>query len=550
MRKWSIITKIVASICGIVSLLVLLGGLFLIRYEIDMVDAFTHETLERLHRFIDNRENEEKKSLLEDITFNAEILSAVGARYLYNLDQDGLKEVLRPYMNYQEIVAIKVLDETGEPFAAAWRNPDVRVGAALTDELTFNEKRSVRVDCSYDNKPMGSFRVYYTDARLKKKIAALKESAAQQAEAFQQTSRSELNQAIVSQSTGGVVIILILILSLVLLLRALVLKPIKSVAAVARQLSDFDLTVRIKTRRKDEIGDLLNAMDEMADSFRQVVGQVQRSGIQVTSSSTELAATAKEQETTMANQVDSTDKMAKSVDGISEVATQLVETMEEVASKSQETAGFASSGQTDLKRMEEAMRNMEGASKSISGRLETINEKAENITNVVDTITKVADQTNLLSLNAAIEAEKAGEYGRGFNVVAREIRRLADQTAVATLDIERMVEEMQSAVSTGVMEMDKFIGEVKHSSEDVGKISGQLNNIIEQVKTLSPSFENVNVSMRQQSESALKINKSVGRLNEEMKETMASLHETYSAIEQLKEAARGLQNEVSRFKVE
>ncbi|MFP3910987.1 MAG: methyl-accepting chemotaxis protein [Desulfobacteraceae bacterium] len=550
MRKWSIITKIVASTCGIVSLLVLLGGVVLIRYEIHMVDAFTRETLERIHQFIDNRQNEEKASLLEDITFNAKILSAVGARYLYNLDQEGLKEVLRPYMNYQEIVAIKVLDETGNPFAAAWRNPDVTVGTALSDERTFDDKRSVRVSCSYDNKPMGSFQIYYTDAPLKKKITTLKESAAKQAEAFQQTSRSELNQAIVSQSTGMMVIILVLILSLILLLRALVLKPIKSVSAVARQLSAFDLTVRIKTRRKDEIGNLFNAMDEMAHSFRQVVGQVQRSGIQVTSSSTQLAATAKEQETTMANQVDSTDKVVKSVDGISEVATQLVETMEEVASMSQETAGFASSGQTDLKRMEEAMHNMETASKSISGRLETINEKAENITNVVDTITKVADQTNLLSLNAAIEAEKAGEYGRGFNVVAREIRRLADQTAVATLDIERMVEEMQSAVSTGVMEMDKFIGEVKRSSEDVGKISVQLNNIIEQVKTLSPSFENVNVSMRHQSDSAQKINQSVVRLNEEMKETMASLHETYSAIEQLKEAARGLQDEVSRFKVE
>src|SRR5207302_1442110 len=84
---------------------------------------------------------------------------------------------------------------------------------------------------------------------------------------------------------------------------------------------------------------------------------------------------------------------------------------------------------------------------SITGKLAVLNEKTTNINSVVTTITKVADQTNLLSLNAAIEAEKAGEYGLGFAVVAMEIRRLADQTAVATYDIEKMVKEMQSAES-------------------------------------------------------------------------------------------------------
>jgi len=304
-----------------------------------------------------------------------------------------------------------------------------------------------------------------------------------------------------------------------------------------------------KIGSEDETGLLLRSIKSMTESLNSLVGQVQRSGIQVTSSSTELAATAREQETTMSIQVESTKEAVKLVEEISRVAMELVETMQQVAAKFQETAGFASKGQTDLTRMEEAMGNMKAASKSISGRLGAINEKAENITNVVTTITKVADQTNLLSLNAAIEAEKAGEYGRGFNVVAREIRRLADQTAVATLDIDRMVQEMHSAVSAGVMEMDKFIAEVNLSAEDVGKISSQLARIIEQVQTLSPSFESVNVSMGLQSENARKINSSIANLSEEMQTTTESLRESFSAIEQLNEAARSLQDEVSRFKV-
>ena len=299
----------------------------------------------------------------------------------------------------------------------------------------------------------------------------------------------------------------------------------------------------------DETGTLLISIKGMTESLNGLVGQVQRSGIQVTASSTELAATAKQQQAAMNQQGEATHRVSRAAEEISSVATQLEATMQQVAERSQETAGFASKGQTDLARMEDAMHHMESASKSISGRLETINEKAENITNVVITITKVADQTNLLSLNAAIEAEKAGEYGRGFNVVAREIRRLADQTAVATLDIEQMVEGMQSAVSAGVMEMDKFIADVKQSVEDVGKISSQLGRIIEQVQALSPSFDDVNVAMGHQSENANKANLAVAGLSEEIRSTAESLRETFTAIEQLNEAARGLQQEVSHFRV-
>ena len=550
MRNCSIVTKIVASACGIVCTLVLLGGFVLIKFEIRMVHSFTEEILSGMHHFIDERAEEEEKSLREDVKFNAEILSGIGATYLYNLDQDGLKYSLRPYMNYPEIVAIKALDEKSKPFAAAWRNSGIKTGDALPQDLKLNDSLSVSVDCMQDAKKIGNFQVYYIDTLLKEKIKLRKKKASEEAKIFENASRSQLNRAIASQTIGVFVILLALVVSLIFFLRALVLKPLNDVSEIAHKLSDFNLTVGINITRKDEIGALLRAIDGMATSFRKVVGQVQRSGIQVTSSSTELAATAKEQETTMANQVESTNRVVKSVEQISEVATELVNTMEQVASMSQDTAGFASKGQTDLSRMGEAMGSMETASKSISGRLEAINEKAENITNVVTTITKVADQTNLLSLNAAIEAEKAGEYGRGFNVVAREIRRLADQTAVATLDIDQMVKEMQSAVSAGVMEMDKFIAEVNQSAEDVGRISIQLARIIEQVQALSPSFENVNVSMGQQSENAQKINLAMANLSEEMQQTMDSLRETYGAIEQLNEAARGLQNEVSRFKVE
>ncbi|MBF0119105.1 MAG: methyl-accepting chemotaxis protein [Desulfobacterales bacterium] len=291
-----------------------------------------------------------------------------------------------------------------------------------------------------------------------------------------------------------------------------------------------DLTKRLNVYSDDELGTLAKLFNIFIEKLQLMIQQIQKSGIQITSSSAELYSTAKKQELIMKSQVESTDNVMNSVKEIASVNKDLAQTIKDVTST--ETEGKEI---TNLAKMAQAMHIMEDASISISEKLTKINEKAENITDVVTTIRKVADQTNLLSLNAAIEAEKAGEYGRGFTVVAREIRRLADQTAISTMDIEKMVKEMQSAVNSGVTGMDNFIREVRKNAEDVKRISSKLFQIISEVHSLYPRFNEVNNSM---------IN-----LNEETHKTKNSLLETYSAIENLNDAAQQLHDEVIRFKV-
>ncbi len=275
---------------------------------------------------------------------------------------------------------------------------------------------------------------------------------------------------------------------------------------------------------------------------------VKQSAIQITSSTTQIAASNRQLEAMMTEQVASTNEVVATAKEIAATSGQLVHTMDEVTTMAQTTTTAAASGQKDLVRMEAVMRQLAKATMSISSKLGIISEKANNINNVVTAITQVADRTNLLSLNAAIEAEKAGEYGLGFAVVAREIRRLADQTAVATLDIESMVKEMQSAVSTGVMEMDKFTKEVSRGVKDVRKIGGQLAQIIEQVQALTPRFEAVNQGMEAQSIGATQISEAMVQLSEASSQTAQSLRDINGAIAQLNEAAVGLRREVLALK--
>ena len=256
----------------------------------------------------------------------------------------------------------------------------------MPGNLQLDDYLVVHAAANYEGVQRGAVSVYYTDALLQTTILRVKQDMAAEADAFYTNSQAHLRQAIINQGIGTVSVIIALAGCLMVLLRIFVLKPVNAIAVLADQLADFDLTNAITTQRRDEIGKLFSALARMVQSFKNVLGQVQRSGIQVTSSSTELSATAKQQEATMAMQMDSIQNVVNAVQDISTLATDLATTMRQVAAMSQKTADFASSGQTDLAHMQEAMQQMEKASVSISNRLQTINEKADNITTVVTTV--------------------------------------------------------------------------------------------------------------------------------------------------------------------
>ncbi|AKC68960.1 methyl-accepting chemotaxis protein [Pandoraea oxalativorans] len=326
--------------------------------------------------------------------------------------------------------------------------------------------------------------------------------------------------------------------------------PLASVMHILEVMRAGDLTKRLDLARRDEFGALESGFNRMTDELTGLVGQAQKSALQVTTSVTEIAATSRQQQATASETAATTTEIGATSREIFATSRDLARTMTEVAGVADHAASLAGTGHVGLTRMEDAMRHVMDAAGSVNGKLGILNEKAGNINQVVTTITKVADQTNLLSLNAAIEAEKAGEYGRGFAVVATEIRRLADQTAVATYDIEQMIKEIQSAVSAGVMGMDKFAEEVRRGMDEMRQVGDQLAQIIAQVQTLPPRFQVVNEGMQAQATGAEQINQALVQLSEAAQQTAESLQQSSQAIEELNHVANGLKSGVSRFKVQ
>ena len=324
---------------------------------------------------------------------------------------------------------------------------------------------------------------------------------------------------------------------------------VDSLLGVVSKAAAGDLTGKIEVQGDDAIGRLAAGLDRMFANLRALLNNVQKAGIQVTTSATEIAASAKQQEATGIEQAQTSVEILSTTKEISANTSQLLKTMEEATAVADYTTHATADAQNNLKRMDSTMQHMVSATDSINAKLAALSEKASNINSVLITITKVADQTNILSLNAAIEAEKAGEAGRGFSVVATEIRRLADQTSVSTWDIEQMLKEMQSAVSASVMGMDKFSEEIRRSVGEVRAVTDQLSGVMDQVQKLAPQFDVVLQGMQSQAVGAEQITATMMQLNDATQQTVESLKATSEAVHQLQYAAGDLQTSVANFAV-
>ena len=319
---------------------------------------------------------------------------------------------------------------------------------------------------------------------------------------------------------------------------------------IANKVAAGDLTAQVQIEGSDAFANLAMGVQGMIQSLHELVAKIQHSGVQLAAAATEISASMSQLEVTAENQAQTTNDIAATATEISATTKDLVLTMDEVAQVAERASDSAEDSHAGLTRMENIMRQLAEGVVTVAEKLELLKEKASSISGVVTTISKVADQTNLLSLNAAIEAEKAGEAGRGFAVVAVEIRRLADQAAVSTLDIEHMIKEMQASVATGVESIRFFTDLVRHGVNEVQVVSKQQSEIIELVETLSPRFEAVHQAMHFQSQGAEQINEAMINLNEDAQQTVESLRLSNRATHRLNDSAQSLQASVSRFKVE
>jgi methyl-accepting chemotaxis protein len=328
-------------------------------------------------------------------------------------------------------------------------------------------------------------------------------------------------------------------------------RRMRAAAIAADAIAAGDLSCEVQAcRLGDEAGVLLRSLARMKGNLNELLAGVRSAGVTLDSSALELSATSREQETVAHRFGESSAQIASATRQISATGVELARTMADVDGAVERTAALADDARGNLGSVDATIRELADATGSIAAKLSAISERASSINGVVTTIAKVADQTNLLSVNAAIEAEKAGEQGRGFLVVAREIRRLADQTAGATVDIESMVREMQSAVGAGVMEMDRFSEKVRRGVDEVVASSRQMAEIIAQVESNAERIRSVSVGMDSQSQGAQTISESMGALASAARRAVDSAEEFGRTAAELQRAGQALRQSVGAFRLQ
>ncbi len=503
-----------------------------------------------------------RKSALSDVD-PATFLVAEPYFLLYQLKEAALKETPEP-------AEIARLAERYEKARAACQERKAHWDAVLFDgpvKTSFREKLYPSVDAFFraadeeflpavrrgDRKAIAEKFDSAVAAQFRSNLA-VGEGVSKDGQEAMTREETETARAVGHWLTAMIVVSVLAVVLLASFGGLLARSAVRSTGLLIRRVKEMaggasDLTARVPVESRDEMGQLADGINALIGRIQTIVRQVREASVQVLSTTAQITATARQQEATMQGLSSSTAEIAASVREISATSKELASTMDEVSCRAGEASELATTGRKRLADTQAAMQRLVEATASVSGKLGVIREKADGINVVVTTITKVADQTNLLSINAAIEAEKAGEYGRGFLVVAREIRRLADQTAVATLDIENMVRLMQDAVSAGVMQMDKFSDEVRSGVTRIAEVNGQTGQIIEEVEALGGRFQQVNEGVRNQAVGAHQINEAMGQLADGAHQMRTSLEEFTKAGSHLRGAVEALNQEVAQFTV-
>lgn len=351
------------------------------------------------------------------------------------------------------------------------------------------------------------------------------------------------------QIIGSSVLALLVGLIAAWVITRLIVAPLRSVISVAQQIASGDLSATVEVTRRDEIGQLMLAMQQMGAGLSSIVSGLQAGIEQLATSAHSLSAVTEQTNLEVNSQREETEQVATAMNQMTATVHDVARNAEEAAQAAQTADDKVESGQQVVRQSMQRIEALASSASSASQSIENLSAEIQNIGKVLGVIKSVAEQTNLLALNAAIEAARAGEQGRGFAVVADEVRALAKRTQQSTEEIERLVSSLQSGAQSSVTQIQSSGELVKMAVSDALQTESALGSIAAAVSLIQQMNQQIAAAAEQQSSVAEEINRSVTSIRASADQSALAMQGNAASSIELAQLGTELKGMVGHFRL-
>ncbi|KAA0888982.1 methyl-accepting chemotaxis protein [Oryzomonas rubra] len=326
-------------------------------------------------------------------------------------------------------------------------------------------------------------------------------------------------------------------------------RPLQAVLGTLQEVAGGNLIVRSPIASKDEMGMLAREVNGTAEKLHTIISMVAGNSTQVASAAAELHATAAEMATGAEQMAAQAGTVATASEEMSATSGDIAQNCHHAASGALHSSQAAESGAGVVENTVQVMGRIASRVMDTAKTVESLGARSDQIGAIVGTIEDIADQTNLLALNAAIEAARAGEQGRGFAVVADEVRALAERTTKATREIGEMIKAIQGETRGAVGAMEEGVREVESGTSEAAKSGAALQAILEQINAVNMQVSQIATAAEEQTATTSEISSNIQQINEVVQHTARGASESVIAANQLSTLAEELQRLVGQFKL-
>ncbi|WP_165856428.1 HAMP domain-containing methyl-accepting chemotaxis protein [Marinobacter sp. JSM 1782161] len=328
-----------------------------------------------------------------------------------------------------------------------------------------------------------------------------------------------------------------------------IIRPLKEAVGLATQVADGNLRAHAESDRSDELGQLINALGQMIANLRNLVGDINSGSHEIATSTGQLSSVTEQTSQGMTDQRDQTDQVATAMNEMVATVGEVAKSAEEAFDAANRASTTANDGDTAVGETLSYVSELNNLLERVQGQVQTLQSDTRNIGTVLDVIKAVAEQTNLLALNAAIEAARAGEQGRGFAVVADEVRSLAQRTQSSAEEIESLIDKLVHSAEASVTAMSEgtdLAGRTLDRAQTAGRTIKAITQSVEDIRQLNSQIA---TAAEQQSSVAEDINQNVTRIRDISDQSASAATQVASSSTELAQLGENLRTRVARFSV-